>query len=302
MLALLVLPVACKMPGRGARVPDPVVVKAPPAAPGGSDVSSQPGKPPAPPVVVDERCGPQPSPKQVERLVRQEHPGGAARDFSYSKLERWRVIGDRQVWGWRVVVDITRENPPRPPQTNRHAYVIRKQDQGFAIIAVAKGEADSARFEWTLRKPDREARKQAEREELERLRLAWARAREVPTMEELVSADFGTAPNRYRDKIQEHLREQKHLTESTRLRLDQPVKTWARRVGSGETVFGWRVTATVIGQPDAAGERMKRFHFMFRGSDVISTTRLGKGFRLVVEGEPPEPPPAETPATPEAPK
>jgi len=295
LLALLMLPIACKTPGRGSKVTDPPNVAAMPPAPGGSNVTSAPTVPTKPPVMVDQRCGPQPSPKQVERLVRQEHPGGAARDFHYSKLERWRVSSGRKIWGWRVVVDITRESTPGQQETSRHAYLIRKQTQGFAIVATGKGQQDSDSFAWSLREPDQEARRQAEQEELQRLRLAWARAREVPRMEELVSADFGRAPTRYRKQIQDHLRKEHDLLESAKLRLQHPVKTWARRVGSGDTVFGWRVSATVIGEPDASGNRMKRYHFMFRGGKVSSTTRLGKGFQLVVPGEPPEPPPETEP-------
>jgi hypothetical protein len=292
LLALLVLPVACKTPGRGMKAPEPPKVVVLPPESGGGDVTSRPTETPKTPVVVvDDRCGPQPPPKQVERLVRQEHPGGAARDFSYSKLERWRVLSGHEVWGWRVVVDITRETAARQKETSRHAYLIRKEPQGFAIVAAADGQPESEIFAWILREPDQEAKRQAEREELQRLRQAWARAREVPTMDELVAANFGPAPTRYRRPIQDHLQNVLSIPKSAKLRLQQPIKTWARRVGSGDTEFGWRVTATVIGEPDAEGNRMKRYDFMFRNGKIISTTRLGKGFRLVVPGEPPEPPP-----------
>ncbi len=298
LLVLLVLPMACKFPDKGARVttePPRVTVPSPAPGPEVNSVPSnttEPNVATRPPVVEGQRCGPQPSRKQVERLVRQQHPGAAARDFHYSKLERWRVTRGRKVWGWRVVVDITRKKASRQKETNRYAYLIRKQPQGIAIIATGEGREGRDDFVWSLRQTDQLARKHAGQEALERRRRMWARARAVPTMEELVAADFGPAPTRYRKTIRDHLRKVHDLPKSTRLRLRQPIKTWARRVGSGDTVFGWRVTAAVIGKPDAAGNRIRRHHFMFRRGKLISTTRLSKGFRLVVEGELPEPPPA----------
>ncbi len=238
------------------------------------------------------RCGPQPSPKHVERLVRQEHPGGAARDFSYSRLERWRVFsGNREVLGWRVVVDVTSGVAPAKRETDRHAYLIARRSHGFAILATGEGRPGSEGFAWSLRAVPPSSPEQPEQAELKRRRHAWARAQQVPTTDELANAEFGPPPVRYRQEILDHLRVAVGLSESARLRLLPPVKTWARRVGSNQTMFGWRVTAVVRADPVAARDRVLPYHFMFCNGQIVSTTRLGGGFQLLGEGEEPGPPP-----------
>jgi hypothetical protein len=232
----------------------------------------------------------------VERLVLREHPDRAARDFHFSKLERWCVThGKKIIWGWRLVVAIDEEPKPGQEKIARGAYLIRKQPEGFAIVARGETKRRQSDFAWSLREPEEPDRKLARQQELERRRAQWARARRVPTAEELVSADFGSAPSRYRRTIQNFLHDKRGVSESANVKLQQPVKTWARHVGSADTVFGWRVTATVVAGPDSADKTPQSHHFMFRDDDLISTTRLGKGF-LLGSAQPPEPPePAEPP-------
>ncbi len=105
-----------------------------------------------------------------------------------------------------------------------------------------------------------------------------------------MSADFGSAPLRYRKTIKDYLRDVHEVVpESANVKLGHPVKTWARRVGSPDTVFGWRVTAAVTGKPDPSGNGVKHYDFMFRNGEILSTTRLGKGFRLTGTEHPADP-------------
>ncbi len=274
LLALLVLPMACKAPGKGVKVLAPLDT-------------------PEPSGVME--CGPQPPPRMVARLVRREHPGRAARDFRFSKLERWRVVTGREsTWGWRVVVGIDAVPKLGQDESTRGAYLIRREGLGFVIAATGESQQEGDGFVWSVRDLDH-GHDEARRLELERRRQELARARTAPTPADLMSADFGSAPLRYRKTIKDYLRDVHEVVpESANVKLGHPVKTWARRVGSPDTVFGWRVTATVTDKIDVLGEAAKRYDFMFRNGKVLSTTRLGKGFRLTGT----EPSPQDDPANP----
>ncbi len=268
LVALLLLPTACKAPGKGVRVPAPPDNSAPPG-------TAQPAG------VVE--CGPQPPSRMAARLVRGKHPGRAARDFHFSKLERWRVIsGGRSTWGWRAVVGIDAAPKHGQTESTSTAYLIRREARGFMIVATGTPHPEGEGFVWSVRNTvDRGKSAEARRLELERRRRQELdRAKTPPTAEDLRSADFGTAPRRYRKTIKDYLRQMHKVGDSAKVKMGHPVKTWARRVGSPDTVFGWRVTAAVTGKPDPSGNGVKHYDFMFRKGEILSTTRLGKGFRL----------------------
>ena len=110
-----------------------------------------------------------------------------------------------------------------------------------------------------------------------------------PTAEERKSADHGGCPADYEQTIRAHLAKVLKDCDNLNLKIYDPSKAWGRVSGSSELVFGWSVRVRVRYKNKGDRPQTGFRHFMFRGEQVVSTTRVGLGYRLKAATKPARP-------------
>ena len=99
-----------------------------------------------------------------------------------------------------------------------------------------------------------------------------------PSAKQRKSADYGTCPEDYKAFIRTHMAEV--FPNGATIKFHKPSKAWGRVEGTEEVVWGWSVRVHVHDKNKKGRGKHRFYHFMFRGERIVSTDRVGSGFRL----------------------
>ena len=144
---------------------------------------------------------------------------------------------------------------------------------------VARQEVEAARKR-KLEELRRELAKQKAQEHRREQNRRRRKTNRPPTPKERATADYGECPPDYEKTVVTWVGKKVEGCKAGDVKVYKPSKTWARAPGSGETVYGWQVRVRVKTKGKKGRNRARFFHFMFRDGEIVSTTRLGAGFRL----------------------